>query len=311
MIDIFNPEWLERLGIPSTYFKRKNKAYRYWFRNLLMRIDSALIFKGLPEDWPEDYFKLLLYATGKVAVFKTARWGTTFALVSALSGLDFYFQPIDVSINTPLYQNILKNHKNCELIKLTPDFRGIFDIIDYYASKLAELSKSIDMGLLNAKVPMIMYARSKAESELIKQIYDSVQAGESLVVYKNRINDDEIIRRQDAFGFWSQDFKQTYIVSELLTDYQTILDDFFMTIGIPKQLNKKSHVLSEEADFQGLQSQAMISTWLSNLRESFERVKRMFGLELEVEHVSNTLEEDGYLSPQQGEGPTRDMDANK
>ena len=310
-MDIFDPVFCERIGIPRTYFKRKNKQYRYWFRNLFERIFSILDFKGLPDEWPEDYFKLFLFATGRLCVYNTKRWGTTYSLISALSGFDHYWEYVDVSINDPTYATILKNHKDCEIIKLTPTYQGIFYIIDKYACQLAELTKGIDMGLLNAKTPLTMYARSKAESELIKQIYDSVQEGESLVVYKNKVSDDEIIRRQDAFGVWSQDFTKTYIVDKLLDAYQAILDDFFMVIGIPKQINKKSHVLSQEADFQGLQSQAMVKTWINCLRESFKRVEKKFGLKLEVEHVSDNFSEDGYLSPRQGEGPESDMDSNE
>ena len=311
MFDVFNPDVLDRIGIPRTYFKTRTVEYRYWFRNLLQRIESALVFKGLPKEWPEDYWKFLLYATGKVAVFNTARFGTTFSVVTALSGYDFYFQPTEVSISSPYYTNILTMHKDVELVKLNADFMGVWDLIDHYASKLAEISKGIDMGIKNSKVPLVIFASDKSQSESIKMIYDEVMNGESLVVWKDKLNDGEVIPRKEPLSVWSQNFKETYVVTELLTDYQTILDDFFMTIGIPKQLNKKAHVLSEEADFQGLQSQCLVATWINNLEESFKRVEDLFGLHLEVQHVSNDLEELGLPTAQDGEGSESKLDSRK
>ena len=293
MFNYYNNDMLERLGVPNTYRKNRTVEYNYWFRSLLHKIDSSLIFKGLPDDWVEDFFKFCLWARGFVAVFETKRWGISFQPVASLSGYDFYYQPTIASIANPLYNKQLVIHKDTELLKLTPDFMGVLDIIDHYATRLAELSKSIQMQFINAKVPMCMIANSKAESELIKSIYDSVQAGESLVVYKNKLNDNEIIPRVQPFGFWNQDFKQTYIAVELLQNMETVLNNFYMEIGLPTNVSdKKAHTLNAEADFQAAQSQARIACWVASLEESFERIERRFGLRLEVEYAQNNVTAD-------------------
>ena len=304
MFDFMNDvEWLERLSIPRTFFSKKTKMYRYFFRSLLQKIDSALIFKGLPDTkenfWPEDYFKFLLWATGKVAVFETEQWGLSYSLVTSMSGFNFYFEPTKISVMNPLYTNILTLHKDVEVIHLTPDFKGIFDIIDFYADKLANLATAIHVGITNAKLPLIIAANSKSESELIKAVYDNIQQGETLVVPKNKLNSGEVLPRKELFSTWSQDFKQTYIVSELLENFQTILDSFYMEIGLPTILNdKKAHTLNQEADFQSAQSQARIACWVANLNESFKRVEETFGLHLEVEYAQNDTETDDNVSEQ-------------
>lgn len=300
MLNYYDNDLLERLGVPDTYFKRHTVEYKYWFRSLLQKIDSSLIFKNLPETWPEDFFKFILWARGYVAVFKTERWGLTFQPASAISGFDFYYQPVTVSIANPYYNKQHTNHKDVELIKLTPDFHGIFDVISHYATQLAELTKSIQMQFINAKTPMVMVANSKVEAELIKSIYDSVEEGNSLVVYKNKLNDNEIIPRKEPFGFWNQDFKQTYIATDLLENLQKVLDNFYMEIGLPTTIDKRAHTLNEEMDFQAAQSQARIASWVSNLRESFERVEKLFGLRLEVEYAQNNIESDDNDFTQDG-----------
>ena len=112
MFNYYSNEILERLGIPNTYLKNKTVEYQYWFRSLLQKIDSSLIFKGLPEDWVEDFFKFCLWARGFVAVFKTQRWGVTFQPVASLSGYDFYYQPTIVSIANPYYNAQLNERRS-------------------------------------------------------------------------------------------------------------------------------------------------------------------------------------------------------
>ena len=291
---------LENIKVPNTYWTGKTWEYKYWFRSLLQKIDSSLIFSGIPANWSNDFFMLCLWARGFVCVFESNRndlqkFGPELLFQPCnIAGYDFYYQPTTALVSNPMYQKEFKIGTNCELLKLTPDFRGIFDILDYYASKLAEISKSIDMGLINAKMPMILTATNEAQAETLKKVYDKVQAGESLVLYKDLGSDnDEIIPRENPFEFWSQDFRQTYLVHNLLEDMQLILNSFYVEIGLPVAIEKKERLVTSEADFSSAQSQARISCWVETLRESFDRINKLFGIKLEVEYArTNNL--DGY-----------------
>lgn len=297
---------LESIKVPNTYWDKRSYEYKYFFRSLLQKIDSALIFKNLPEGWSQDFFLLCLWAWGYVAIFESARFGdeesgNVVFQPCTLSGYDFYYQPTKALIANPLYQKELEIHKDCEILKLTPDFMGVFDIIDHYASQLAEATKGIDIGLINAKFPMVMTASNAAQAETLKKVYDKVQAGESLVVWKD-IEDkfNEVIPRKDPFNVWNNDFKQTYVVTNLLEDMHTILDDFYTEIGIPVSVvDKKSHMLNAEADFQQNQSQARISCWVATLNESFKLINERFGLNLEVEYArKDDIDRDGEYPEQ-------------
>lgn len=281
---------LENIKVPNTYWAKRSKEYKYWFRSLLQKMDSALIFHGLPDNWSQDFFLLCLWYFGYVIVFQSERFGdkeanNTCFQPGTLSGFDFYYQPTKALVTNPLYQKELDVHKNCEILKLTPDFMGVWDIVDHYATQLAEATKGINVGLINSKMPLVLTAQNSAQAETLKKVYDKVQAGESLVVWKD-ITDQfsEVIPRKDPFEVWNQDYKQTYIVSNLLADLQTILDSFYMEIGLPvTMVDKKSHMLNAEADFQESQSQARISCWVTTLEESFKVIKEKFGLNLSVE----------------------------
>lgn len=289
---------LESIKVPNTYWKGKTLTYLYWFRSLLHKIDSSLIFAGLPAEWNNDFFMICLWALGRVVVFKTDRediadkYGAVTFQPCTLSGYDWFYQPNKAIVSNPMYERGFTLGEDAELIKLTPDYMGILDIIDYYASKLAEMSKGIDMGIINAKLPCILTAKNDAQAETLKKVYDKVQAGEPLVVYKELEDNGEIIPTKSAFEEWTQDFKKTYVVHNLLEDMQLILDSFYVEIGLPVAIEKKERLVTSEADFASAQSQARISCWLETLRESLVRVNKMFNINITCEVAFNEREND-------------------
>lgn len=295
-----NINLLESIGVPNTYWKNRSEQYLYWFRSLLQKIDSSIIFEGLPEKWSNDFFMLCLWSLGYVAVFGTNRtdltekYGNVLFFPCTVSDYDFYYQPKNAVIaNQDYYSATLPIGEKCEIIKLTPDCfisGGCLDIIDYYASKLAEISKGIDIGLINAKMPLIFSASNESQAETLKKVYDKVQAGESLVIWKDIVDNGEIIPRKDPFENWCNDYQKTYIVNNLLEDMEKILNSFYIEIGLPVAIEKKERIITSEADFASAQSQARISTWLETLRESLTKVNAMFNLNITCEVAFNERE---------------------
>lgn len=294
---------LQNLTVPNTYWNLKSQQYQYWFRSLLQKIDSCLEFKNLPKDWSQDFFLLCLWARGYVCVFESERFGDKDTGIAfqpcTVSGFDFYYQPTRAIVSNPLYQKEFEIHKDCEILKLTPDFNGIWDIVDHYATQLAEITKGINVGLINAKMPLVVTADSMAESEKLKKVYDKIQAGESLVVWKDDTKhfEEEVLPRKNPFeDCFMNNYTQTYVVTDLLTDMQTIMDQFYMEIGLPvRTYDGKAHMLNAEADMQFDQAQARVSCWVNTLTESMELINNHFGTNLEVKayEQSNDVVYDG------------------
>lgn len=273
--------------VDERYWKLEDATDIYWARSLMQKLESCLVF-DIPENWSKDFFKWCLWSFGYVACFKTERFGLTFN-PATVSGYDFYYQPTKCLVTNPLMQKEFIIHKNAELIKLTPDFIGILDIIVFYAKKLSNFSKGIDVGSINTKLPMILSAHNPSQNATLRYVYDLMQKMEPLIIYDSETS-DEIIPSKDPFSAWTQDFKQTYIVTELLENLNSVLDDFYTEIGLPVTLDKKSHILDSEANFQQLQSQARLSCWLNCLNDSFSKVNKLFGTNMSV---SEKLEEEG------------------
>lgn len=280
-------EMLRTIDVPEDYWKGRTIEYMYWFRSLLQKIDSGILIKGIPDYWSDDFLKICLWSRGYVTVFDTIRWGTVFQPCT-LSGYDFQYQPTTALVSNPYYSKELKIGSECELIKLTPDFMGVFDIIEFYADKLAEVTKGIDVGLINAKIPAILAAKNSEQAETLKHIYDKVQNGDPLIIWDNTDDNGEIIPTLNVFESWVQDFSKTFIVPQLQESMDKLLNSFYTEIGLPVAIEKNQHILNAEADFKAAQSQARIACWVNTLRESFKKVNELFpDVNLTVEFARN------------------------
>lgn len=299
MLDFFSEEsatFLSNLHIPDVY-QKESESYRYWFRSLLHKIDSSLVFSGLPEGWSNDFFMFCLWVRGYVVVFKTKRkeflkygkGGVVFQPCYISGKLDFYYQPTEVIVTNPyvnIKDNNLKLGEKARLLKLTPDFFGVLDIIDYYATKLAELSEAIDMSITNSKLGLIATASNEAQSATLKAIYDKFQKGEALVVYDDlQENSSEVIPRKEPFEIWIQELKKNYILTDQLENFQTILDSFYTEIGLPVANEKKERLITAEASFNSFQSQARVSCWVETLKECLEVINKDFDINIEVSYA--------------------------
>ena len=300
MLDFFSENSLDRMNnmkVPSTYYYNTSIVYRYWFRSLLHKIDSSIIFKNLPEGFSNDFFMFCLWVRGYVLFFKTDRkdlqkYGKNGIVFQPcyVSGYDFYYQPTKATVSNK-YLSFKYEYElgtNAALLKLTPDFMGVLDIIDYYASKLASISEAIDMSITNSKMGLIATAENEAQAATLKAVYDKLQHGETLVVFDDLTKDnDEIIPRKEPFQMWIQELKKNYILTEQLQDMQSILDSFYTEIGLPVAVEKKERLVTTEADFAVAQSQARISCWIETIKESLEIINKMFNINIEVDYASN------------------------
>ena len=304
MLDFFSENTVDLLNgmqIPSTYYKEKSIAYRYWFRSLIHKIDSSIVFTNLPKGWSNDFFMFCLWCKGFVLVFKTDRkdlqqFGENGIVFNpcTLGGYDFYYQPTYAIVANPhmptkfeyKFEFEGKDKEKAALLKLTPDFLGVLDIIDYYASKLAELSKGIDMSIINSKFGLIASASNEAQAATLKSVMDELQKGNPLVVYKDQLKEsDEIMPRKEPFEIWIQELKKNYILTEQLQDMQTILNSFYTEIGLPVAIEKKERMITSEMDVASAQSQARIACWVETLRESLEIINEKFNLNIEVSYA--------------------------
>lgn len=269
---------------PSSVKSFNNKTFQFWERSLFQRACSVIEFE-LPEEWSgpvKDFFYFCLFKLGYVAVFKNPKFGLSFQPCS-LTGYDFYYQPVEALISNPLYSDRLTIGKDCELIKLTPDYLGIWDIVSYYAEKLSTLDNAINMSLINNKFAFMIGARNKTAGEALKKMLDKVNKGEPAVIYDMRLLNDP----QDKAEPWQflerKNLKESYLTTDQLMDFQTLLNNFDSEIGIPViPYHKKERMVTSEAESRIIDSKSRSIVWFETLKSSIEVVNRMFDINITV-----------------------------
>lgn len=268
---------------PNTVKGRNNLSFAYWERSLFQRACSTLEFE-LPEQWQgqvKDFFYYCLFRFGYVVVFYDVEYGLTFQPCN-LKGYDLYYQPTDAIISNPAFsvkQN-MRNYKigsNCELIKLTPDYMGIWDIIDFYADKLSTLDGAISMSLINNKFAFLIGAKTKAAAESLKKMLDKVNRGEPAVIFDSKLITDDPVSKDSPFQVWDRKLKENYITTDQLNDFQTILNNFDAEVGIPTiPYQKKERLVTSEAESRVIDSTSRSIIWYETLQSSIEKVNNMF-----------------------------------
>lgn len=268
--------------------KNGSVAFDYWVRSLFQRASSNLIF-GLPEFWRgdiENFWYYVLLRNGFISVqdlTKVSKEGEKIGMCfspARLDGYNFYYQYTHTNISNPTLSETLHLEigKECELVCLTPDKMGIWDVIERYAEMLSNLDNAINMSIINSKVPFILGGKNKAAVEALKKIMDKVNSGQPAVFFDNRLQDDAQTK-DIPFQFLKllDNPKQNYLTTDQLMDLHTILSDFDSEVGIPTiPYQKKERETEFESESKVADGQARSLVWDRSIKASLANVKKLY-----------------------------------
>lgn len=279
----FNYEQINMLNgmySPSPVKIKNNRSFDYFTRSLFQRATSVFEWE-VPEEWEgttKDFFLYCLFRYGYVAIFKNEKFGTCFQ-PCGLKGMDFYYQPTNVLIaNKALPKTLdLELHKDAELLKLTPDFRGIFDVLEFYAGKLSTLDNAIDMSLINNKFAFFLGARNKTAGQALKKMLDLVNKGEPAVIWDMKLLNDPT-DKDVPFQEWKREhLKDSYLTTDQLQDFHTIINDFDAEVGIPTvPYQKKERMVTDEATSKLADGKARSVVWYETIQSTMAQVKKLY-----------------------------------
>lgn len=266
---------------PSSIKAKNNQTFRFWERAFFQRACSTLVIT-MPEEWKEnkDLMYWCLFAYGFVGCGRLPELGRWFN-PGTLNGFDFYYRPRRFLLANPYYKESkdLEIGTECEIIKLTPDYRGIWDIIAYYAEKMSQMDVAINTAIINSKFAYIVGAKNKAAAEVLKKLFDRVNSGEPAVFFDSKLANDATDKEEPWQALFRDNLKQSYIVTDLLRDFQTLINDFDTEVGIPTiPYEKKERMVTSEAESKQIDATSRSIIWYDTLKDSFERANKFLGL---------------------------------
>ena len=319
---MFYPLNYEKINLYQGTFTPSDKysdslAFGFWCRALYQRALSVFDFENLPKNFSRqeiDLLYYLLYVNGFCGSFDTADYGVIINPVSPGDGFNIFFAPDAFLVNNPrlneydkkefkIYQLGDKEKYGSEfnseeygvIINMSPDFIGMWDIIIYYAEKLANMSAALDMNIENSKLAYVIGANSKSGTNFLKKCFDKIRAGATAIIFDSRITPTEEFSTLETFQ--RDNLKSSYMVTDFNQDIQTLINQFDAEIGIVNvPYEKKERMTSFEAQSKQSDGIARACLWKDCLQRSFDEFNELFDQNVQVvynyEYMINLDNED-------------------
>ena len=256
---------------------------KYFQRYFLQKAISVFTW-DLPDHWARNFLLYCIYCRGFVAVFETDRFGVIFQ-PCGLRGYDVFYRPTHAVIANPLINNILEPQigKQCELLRLMPDYGSIMDIVTHYAELMAIAVETMRVNLYNSKLAYVFFSANKAAQDSFAKLYDKLSSGQpSAIIDKALLSDPNSDRK--PWELFLQNVGQNYISDKLLSDMRKIEAMFDTDIGIPNaNTDKRERLITDEVNSNNIEVLSKCSLWLQELQESCKKCNDMFGLSLNVD----------------------------
>ena len=266
---------------PSTVHVKNTRLRRYFRKYLFQKAISVFKWQ-LPEEWDKDYFLYTLYGMGYIAVVDTDQYGVI-CQGGALGGYNLYYRPSYIIITNPLIRGTITADldKDCALIKLMPDYSSIMDIVGFYADQMALAAEAMGINLVNVKTGTVFGAENKNKAESYKKMFDTLAAGDPAVVIDKTLLDDQ--GKPTWFPF-TQNVKEMYVTTDILSDMRKIEAMFETVIGIPNaNIDKRERLITDEVNANNVATASLGEVWLESLRKGLQKANEKYNLNLTVD----------------------------
>lgn len=281
---------------PKTVEGTYNSSYHYYYDKLMKMVYTIFKFDNVPEEWNMPYFKEKLFNNGVVAVVDTS--AGILPLECQTTGINVWGQATDFIITNVVLGTLQgKIGKDGELIYFSMVqnmYQSMARLVGRYAELLANIDASINTTLMNSRVAQIFEASSNAQMKTMEKVYDQISSGKPAV----------FIRKNTEEGFDHAIFnnvKNTYIGNDLLITKQTIFNEFKTEIGINNSnTQKRERLISAEVESNDAELNSNIYEWHDNLVDCFDRVNKMFNLNIAVDFNNDVVGGSNGFEPSEG-----------
>lgn len=267
---------------PSTVHCTNTGLVNYFKRYFMHKVMSVYNIT-IPDSWARNYFEYSLFGLGHVAVFDAGAEFGVLCQAGSLSGYNVFYQPSRYVFGNPVIGGYnLTIGKDCEVIKIFPDYHGLLDMISVYADLMGLCVEGAGVNLVNSKLAFVFASQSKAAAESFKKLFDKIASGEPAVFA------DKSLFNADGSESWTtfvQNLGQNYITDRILNDMQTIDNQFDTLIGIPNaNTQKRERLITSEVESNSIDTGAIPTLITQYCQESMDKANKMFGLDLKISY---------------------------
>lgn len=271
---------------PGTIHAASTSLGAYFRRYLFQKAVSVFDIQ-CPDEWSKDYFWYVLYGAGYIGILEVPGMGPI-PQYCTYKGYNIFYQPKSFIVTNPAIRNgqtlerTLGPAGNGVLIKLTPDYTGICDLVGYYADLMAVAAETMGINILNSKLAYVFAADNQASANSFKKMTDQINAGQPAVFMDKNLLDAE---GNPTWQTFAQDLRSNFIAPDLLETMDKIDRMFENEIGIPNTggTEKKERLITDEVNANNVSTYSKAELWLQNIKSGCEEANAKFGLDLSVD----------------------------
>lgn len=258
-----------------------------FYKDVLENIIKGRFKVKCPEWWDIDYMLNLLIYKGRFFITNTS---AGVAPVDGSShGYNMFLRASYLTVvNSVLgtFDRILFGRKRnavCVYLYDNKGFRSMYDIINVYAQKLANVDASIDVNLMNTRAAYIFNAEDTKQADEAKLIYDKISRGEPAVYTRVR---NPMNPENGGLEITTIPVKNNYIAGDLIEAKRAIISEFLTLVGLNStSYEKKERLITAEVNSNNEESEYNIAYMKRNLKQQCKAVRDMFGIEFKIKVV--------------------------
>ena len=302
-METYNYDFLNIYNAQSpTGIHAANTTLTQYFRRYLFQKAISVFEWDLPKNWSSDYFLYVLYGLGFIGILNIKGFGTI-PQRCAVTGYNIFYQPSKMIVTNPVLTQTQERiiGKDSALIKLTPDFRGIDDIVQIYADMMAVCWEDAGVNVKNSMLAYVFAGKSKTFSESFKKMFDQMSSGKPAVFI------DKELMGPNGEPMWmtfANNLKQNFIAPDLFAAIDKVENMFCQEVGIPNMgsIEKKERLVTDEVNKNTQSTYSKARLWLESIQRGIDTAREIFpDLEMNVkmreegDGNESNIEHDGSL----------------
>lgn len=264
------------LSYKSVAQMSNNITFSYYYYKLSLICKALFVWNDLPNNMESRWIEKYLFNDGAGLFFKDPNLGYMIAGLAQQGSINNYGDPTTV---LPVAQNYvyqgeqLINGENCYVIRNNDMMLPEFAVVRYYAWKLTNLDRAIDVNIEACKTPTIVRCTDKQRLSL-KQAINQRKDNEPVMYV------DESL---DVNAITTLDLKPPVVFKDLQVQKHMILNEFFTDIGINNaNMDKRERMVANEVEANNEQVKASEDVLLRSREEACKQINRIFGVNVSV-----------------------------
>lgn len=248
-------------------------TYKTTFDKWKMIAMNLFEWSGLPEGIEERHIERHLFDYGKCLFFKDARMSFMALEAQAGTGVNVYGDPLEYRA---IGYNYNKKYKadNCVLIENNKMRKPTRDYIYFYANKITEAERTMDVNVKANKTPVV-FACDDASLFTYKQVFNQVDGNVPAIWLDKKLD-------LNSIGVF--DTKVKFLCNDLMDYKKSVENELLTFLGVNNTPHeKKERLITDEAQSNNQLIQNFCDLQLEARQRACEAINKLYGLSVSVE----------------------------